>query len=197
MQNTDNRLKPKDLLNIGIFTAIYFVIMFAVACLGYIPIFMPALAVLCPLVGGIPFMLFVTKVRKFGAMLIMVVILGIFYMVMGTSPWTLPLGVLTGLIAEFIVKSGQYQSAKKAVVAYGVWCIAIFGNFIPVFISRQAFYERMVNGGYGQAYADAYLRYMPLWIAPVLAAACFLFGCLGALIGRAALKKHFARAGMV
>lgn len=197
MSKSDDRLNPKDLISIGIFTTIYFVIMFAVACLGYIPIFMPALTALCPLAGGIPFMLFVTKVRKFGAMLIMIIILGIFYLATGTSPYTLPLGVVTGLIAEWIVKSGKYQNAKKAVIAYGVWCIAIFGNLMPTFFSRDAFYDRMVNGGYGQEYADAYMRYLPDWIAPILVAACFVFGCLGALIGRAALKKHFARAGMV
>ena len=33
------RLNGKDFINIGIFTAIYFVIVFAVACLGFIPIF--------------------------------------------------------------------------------------------------------------------------------------------------------------
>jgi energy-coupling factor transport system substrate-specific component len=197
MQKSDNRLKPKDLINIGIFTAIYFVIIFAVACLGYIPIFMPMLTVLCPLAGGIPFMLLVTKVRKFGAMLIMAIILGIFYMVMGTSPYTLPVGIVTGLIAEFIVKSGKYQSAKKAVLAYGVWCVMIFANLMPTFLARDAWYEKMLNGGYGQEFADAYMKYLPEWIAPVLLAACFVFGILGGIIGRAVLKKHFARAGMV
>jgi energy-coupling factor transport system substrate-specific component len=153
---------------------------------------------LCPLAGGIPFMLFITKVRKFGAMLIMIIILGLFYMIMGTSPWTLPIGIVTGLVAELIVKSGKYQSAKKAVLAYGVWCIAIFGNFLPTFVTRDAYMEQMLSrGGYGQEFADAYLRYLPEWIAPVLLAACFVFGILGGLIGRAALKKHFARAGMV
>ena len=197
MKKSDDRLNSKDLVNIGIFTVIYFVIIFAVSFLGYIPIFMPMLAVLCPLAGGIPFMLFVTKVRKFGAMLIMIIILGIFYMVMGTSPWTLPLGIVTGLVAELIVKSGKYQSAKKAVIAYGVWCIAIFGNFVPTFFSRNAYYQRIIDAGYSQEFADAGMRYLPDWIAPILVIACFVFGCLGALIGRAVLKKHFIRAGVL
>jgi energy-coupling factor transport system substrate-specific component len=162
MQTKSNGLRAKDLINIGIFTAIYFVTMFLVACLGYIPIFIPALAALCPLIGGIPFMLFATKVRKFGAMLIMIVIIGLFYMFAGgLSSWILPIGVITGLAAELIVKSGKYQSAKRTVIAYGVWCIAIFGNFVPTFFARDAYYARMIDGGYGQAYADAYMRYMP------------------------------------
>ena len=69
----NNKLGAKDLINVGIFTAIYFVIFFACGMLGYIPIFMAALPLLIAVVGGIPFMLYLTKVNKFG----MVTITGI------------------------------------------------------------------------------------------------------------------------
>lgn len=39
-------LDGKDLINIGVFTAIYFVVVFAVAMLGMIPIFLVLLTVL-------------------------------------------------------------------------------------------------------------------------------------------------------
>ena len=41
-----NRLQGKDLINIGIFTAIYFIVIFAAASIGFIPIFHPPAAVL-------------------------------------------------------------------------------------------------------------------------------------------------------
>ena len=53
--NTSGKLKGKDLINIGIYAAIYCVIMTAVAMLGFIPIMMPMLCVLVPLLGGIPY----------------------------------------------------------------------------------------------------------------------------------------------
>ena len=56
-------MKGKDLVNIGIFSAIYFVIVFIVAMMGTIPIFLPMLAVIVPILGGIPFMLFLTRVN--------------------------------------------------------------------------------------------------------------------------------------
>ena len=43
-----NKLQGKDLINVGIFTAIYFVVMMAIAMLGFIPIFLPLLIVLVP-----------------------------------------------------------------------------------------------------------------------------------------------------
>ena len=47
------KLKGKDLINIGIYAAIYCVIMTAVAMLGFIPIMMPLLCVIVPIFGGI------------------------------------------------------------------------------------------------------------------------------------------------
>ena len=79
----ENKLKGKDLINIGIYAAIYCVIMTCIAMLGYIPIMMPMLAVLCPLIGGIPIMLFYTKVKKFGMITIMGIIVGIYLWVTG------------------------------------------------------------------------------------------------------------------
>ena len=58
------RLEGKDFITIGIYTVIYMVITTLVAILGFIPIFIPLMAVLCPLVGGIPYMLYVTKAKK-------------------------------------------------------------------------------------------------------------------------------------
>ena len=46
------KLKGKDLINIGIYAAIYCVIMTAVAMLGFIPIMMPLLCVIVPIFGG-------------------------------------------------------------------------------------------------------------------------------------------------
>ena len=52
------KLKGKDLINIGIYAAIYCVIMTAVAMLGFIPIMMPLLCVIVPIFGGIPYAFF-------------------------------------------------------------------------------------------------------------------------------------------
>ena len=197
MQKSDNRLKPKDLINIGIFTALYFVVVFAVAMIGYIPVFIPLQSVVVPLAGGIPMMLMLTKVRKFGAMLILIIVVGLIYTVMGSGFWLLPIGVASALIAELILKSGSYKSGKKAVWAYGVFCLAVFGNYMPIFASRDAYYAFVVESGYGAEYADALMRYLPDWSAPILAIACVVFGLLGGLLGRAVLKKHFVRAGIV
>lgn len=62
----NQKLKGKDLINIGIYAAIYCVLMTCISMLGYIPIMMPMLTVIVPIILGAPMMLFYTKVKKFG-----------------------------------------------------------------------------------------------------------------------------------
>ena len=56
---TNNKtLNGKDFINIGIFTAIYMVIVIAIACtVGLVPIGFILLPVILPVIGGIPMML--------------------------------------------------------------------------------------------------------------------------------------------
>ena len=62
-----NKLKAKDFITVGIFTAIIFVVEFACGMLGYIhPFIVASYVIMVPLVGSIPMMLFYTKVQKFG-----------------------------------------------------------------------------------------------------------------------------------
>ena len=71
-------LSAKDLINVGIYTAIYLVIFFMVGMMNAIPILYPAIYLVIPIVTGIPFMLFLTKTEKFGMVTIMSIIIGVF-----------------------------------------------------------------------------------------------------------------------
>lgn len=191
----ENKLKGKDLINIGIYAAIYCVIMTCIAMLGYIPIMMPMLAVLCPLIGGIPMMLFYTKVKKFGMITIMGIIIGIYLWVTGMGIWPAIFGVVFGLLADLVAKSGGFQSAAKTVLSHGVLCVMLFGNFLPLYIDREGYFASRQE--FGQEYIDSLGNIMQPWTAPAIIIASFIFGVLGALLGKALLKKHFVKAGIV
>ena len=57
-QELGNKLNGRDFINIGIYAAIYFVIVMALAMTGLIPIFLILLSSMIGIIGGIPFMLF-------------------------------------------------------------------------------------------------------------------------------------------
>ena len=122
-----NRLQGKDLINIGIFTAIYFIVIFAAASIGFIPIFIPLISVIVPLVGGIPMMLFFSKIKKFGMLTITGIIGGIFFYLIGYG-WIGLLGwVLGGILSDVVLKIGGYQKFKVTVLSYACFCLGIMG----------------------------------------------------------------------
>lgn len=69
---TSKKLKGKDLITIGIFSAIYFVINFIFMILsGINPILWMLMPALIAVFAGIPFMLMITRVQKPGAIFLM------------------------------------------------------------------------------------------------------------------------------
>ncbi len=128
----EKKLQGKDLMNVGIYTAIYFFVTFLVAMLGFIPIFMVLMVIIAPLIGGIPFMLFLTKVKKPGMIFIMSVIMGLLMLLTGMGYWPLIISIITGVAAELIYKAGQYKSAKSAVLAAGIFPLWMWGNYLPL-----------------------------------------------------------------
>ena len=188
------KLKGKDLINIGIFTAIYFVVILAFAMLGFIPIFMPLMAVFDPLFGGIVFMLFLTRVKKFGMIWIMSILMGILMWLTGMSFYALAIGAVTGLIAELIYKSGNYKSANKAVWTHAVFSLWVWSNFLALFLQPEKYWSTRQQ--FGEEYINTLTNLMPAWMCPVLLVVCFVSGILGGLLGKAILKKHFAKAGI-
>lgn len=190
----DNKLKGKDLINIGIYAAIYCVLMTCIAMLGYIPIMLPMLAVIGPIVLGVPMMLFYTKVKKFGMITIMGTIVGSYLCVTGMGFWPIVFGVVFGFLADLVAKSGKYVSSKKTILSYGTFCVMLFGNFLPLYIDREAYFS--TRQSFGAEYINSLSNIMQPWTAPAIIIAAFVCGMLGALLGKALLKKHFVKAGI-
>ena len=190
-----NKLQAKDLINLGLFTGLYFVIGCCVAIpIGVVPIFMPILGALWALITGIPFMLFLTRVKKFGMVTIMGILIGLGLTGMGF--WGVLTGAIFGLISDLILKSGGYKSVKKSLIGYAVFSIWIVGTYIPMYFmvedSRASF-----AASFGEEYADKVMAVMPMWSIVLVIAGIFVFAILGGLLGKALLKKHFAKAGIV
>lgn len=193
-QESVNKLNGRDFINIGIYTAIYFVIVMVLAMTGLIPIFLVLLSSMIGIIGGIPFMLFLTKVKKPGMILIMSTIMGILVFITGMTWMPIPFSIVTGLIAEFIYFSGKYKSMRSAILTAGIFPLWACGNYLPLFLQREQYFASRTN--YGQEYADAVMRYTPNWMFLILLAATLVCGIIGGFIGKALLKKHFERAGI-
>lgn len=190
-----NRINGKDLINVGVFTAIIAVIMMIIMPIGFIPVLMPLYCVLIPLICGIPWMLFITKVDKFGMILIMSTLLGLILMLTGMGWYPIPIAMISGLVAEFIVRKGNYKNLKLDVLAYGFFSIWCFGSFVPLIFLADQYWTDSAN--YGEEFISSAKNIFQLWTAPVLVLCCFVFGLLGGWIGVKIMKKHFVKAELV
>ncbi len=192
----NNKLQAKDLINLGLFTVIYFVLGCCVAIpIGFIPIFLPVLGALWVIITGIPFMLFLTRVKKFGMVTLMAILSGALMGLTGMGYWGVPVGVVSGLAADLIMKSGNYKSMKKGILGYAVFSLWMVGTYIPMYFmveeSRASF-----AASFGDEYADRVMSVMPTWSIVLVIASIFFCAVLGGLLGKALLKKHFVKAGI-
>lgn len=197
-KGTSEKLNGKDFMNIGIFTAVNLVISIAVACtLGMIPMGFLLLTVVAPVFIGIPTMLFYTKIKKFGMILIYAVINGIIMVLTGMGAGALLCGVICSFFAELILKAGNYKSKNMCVIAYAVASLATAGNYLQWLHASDAWLQKKA-GGYGEEYVSTISGYFGhAWLFPLLILLSFAGGLIGGLLGRAVLKKHFERSGLV
>ena len=179
----NNKIQAKDLINIGLFTVLYFVLGCCVAIpIGFVPIFLPVLGALWTLITGI--------------VTIMAILSGLLMGFTGMGFWGVLTGAVFGLLGDLIMKSGSYASVKKTLLGYGVFSLWMVGTYIPMyFMAEQA--RADFAAGFGQEYADKVMAVMPMWSFILVIAGIFLCALLGGLIGKAILKKHFVKAGIV
>ena len=193
----NNKMQTKDLINIGLFTVLYFVLGCCVAIpIGFVPIFLPILGALWTLITGIPFMLFAVRVKKFGMVPIMAVLSGLLMGLTGMGVWGILTGAVFGLLGDLIMKSGSYKSAKKTILGYGVFSLWMIGTYIPMYFMVEQSRADLAKS-FGDEYADKVMSVMPMWSIVLVIAAIFVCALFGGLIGKAILKKHFTKAGIV
>lgn len=147
------------------------------------------------LVSGIPQMLFYTKVRSFGMVTIMGALLGLLAFLMGYGPIGLGFGIVFGLIADLILRAGAYKSTRCAVAAHAAFSLWVVGTMLPMWILGQAYFEPF-RSSQGDAYVNEMLGLLSGGMLAVVVIGIVACAVVGALVGRAVLKKHFERAGI-
>jgi energy-coupling factor transport system substrate-specific component len=85
-----------------------------------------------------------------------------------------------------VLKSGNYQSSSKVILASGVFIVWVWGIFIPLFTNIEGYFS--TRQSYGQEYIDTLSRYMTGWMCPTLLVAAFVSGIIGGFIGKSGFK---------
>ena len=191
-------LKGRDLITVGIFTALYFVINFLFMLLSglhpYLWVFMPAIDALF---GGIPFMLACAKVPKFGTVLIIGMVPSLIYFITGMfTPLILGLMLASCVVAEIIRAATRYESFAGNAVAYAVFGFGMCGSPLPLWAFHDSFVAQIAGQGMGADYLATLETAANPGMLVAMFVATFVAGLIGAYIARGMFKKHFVKAGL-
>lgn len=198
--NNTNKLTIPDLISIGVFTALYFVLVtiatFSSALIfpGFNNVVLPAF---CALISGCVYMLLVAKLQKFGGISVMGIVMGLFFMTSGHFIISFAANIVMGIVADFVAKAGNYKSKKGLLLSYVLFSYGLFGPIIPMWFMKDAYVANLEARGKNATYIAelfANINMGTFILAVVLTLVCAL---IGGWFGQKMIKKHFVKAGIV
>ena len=198
MDKKENKLQVKDLIMIGVFSALYFVL----NMVGGMPFAMnPILTFYQPMgsafLSGIIFMFLIAKAPKRGTITILSVIMCILRFATGMH-WAMGVGTLiAGIIAEIIAGSKSYKNKKMNMLSFGIFALGDIGTFLVYFITPESWSNAMIKKGTDISYIESMNAAAANWMIYVIVIGTFLVALLSAWIGMKLLKKQFEKAGIV
>lgn len=187
------RLKGKEVITIGVFTAIYFAINFVFMILGG---FHPLMWILMPgfiaLLGSIPYMIMVQKVQKAGAIIIMGIIVAIIYYLTGQFSLIIIISLgLASISAEIVRYMSKYKGYKGNAFSYALFSLGMVGSPAQVWILKEQFITKMIENGMPSDYVNTLESFINTPMLIVLIVTPFILGLLSCVILKPFLGKHF------
>ena len=153
--NKTNKLTVPDLISIGVFTALYFVLVtiatFASVAIfpGFNNVVLPAF---CALISGCVYTLLVVKLQKFGGISVMGIVMGLFFMISGHFIISFAANIVMGIVADCVAKVGKYKSKKWIILSYVLFSYGLFGPVIPMWFMKDAYVANLVARGKDAVY---------------------------------------------
>lgn len=190
-------LGVKDLITIGVFTAILFVTML-IGGIIFAP--NPVLTFYMPLgaalLGGPVMMLLIAKVPKRGVVAISGILCGVIWFATGMH-WAMDLGyVIGGIIGDLIAGSGKYKNKLLNMVAFICVSLGATGTYISYFVDKSSWSNYMLKGGTSSSYIEAMNAAAKNWMLAVILIGTVLVAGISAWVGSKLLRKQFEKAGI-
>ena len=191
------KLRIKDLVTIGVFTVIYFVLMFLSGMIGIVPALYLGYPALAGIITGIVIMLFMAKVQKPWGLFILGLICGLIVVAMGNTYIISVHAVISTAIAELLRRKGEYKSFKYNMLSFTVFNTWICGFLMQILFAKDKVIEISETSGMGAAYMMKLIPLLNFRSMILVYLGAILGGIIGAYIGKVFLKKHFEKAGIV
>lgn len=196
-EDTNKGFAIRDLILIGVFAVL--LLMCAMITGGpfaatptltfYFPIGASVLA-------GPVFMLFLAKVPKRRALMIVGVVICILGTVTGMH-WGMNFGYLFFcILAALIAGAGNFKNTKLNILAYIVYSFGPMGTYFVFFLNRESWIKFMMGKGTEQEYVDKMTGVATPATIMIMVVGTVIVAFLSGLLGARLMKKQFTKAGI-
>lgn len=197
MNNKKKVLTAKDLIATGIFSVL---LLLAAMITGGPFCAVPTLTFYFPIgaavLAGPIFMLFIAKVPKHGAL----VIVGALLCILGTLTgmhWGMNFGFLIcATIASVIAGVGKFKDKVLNLIAYIVYCFGPMGTYFVFFFNKESWVSFMLKKGTEQDYIDKMSEVATGTTMLIMVIGTIIVATLSGLLGLRLMRKQFVKAGI-
>lgn len=190
-------MSGRDLMTIGIFAAIYLVLYYGITMFGFLnPVMMLVTLGLSIVVGAIPFMLFLARVKHAGMVALFTIVLGILLLVIGFPPLSIGILVALAVVVELVLAATGYRSRWAGVLSYTIFSVWNTAPLLPLFYDRQGYFSSPSMSRMGPEYTARLDAFLSPGVLIGFDIAAVLLGLIGGVIALRLLRKNFARAGL-
>lgn len=196
----EKKLKAKDLVTIGVFSAVYFIMaMIAEVIMGMTPVTYIFSSALMGLLCAPIYFIAMIKIGKPLASFILLTVNGVIWGIFGVLPITISM-IFFGLVTEFILRHEGYKSFKRIAVAH---VVSIYSYFIGSVFMLYFFTDRYIVWAVSTAYPEfegfirSYVGHAKGVLGILGVIAILLFSVLGSVLAKRILSKHFKKAGVI
>ena len=194
----NTKMESKDLVSIGIFTALLMLATLIVASLQITPILQLLMTPIVALVSAPIYLLFVARVGKPFAITIMGIMCSLLtgLLVFGNVYMCL-VNLSFFVVADLIANIGKYKSFKINAISYivlGYWTTAESMTywFFPEYILKLS-----NESGIPESQTLAVLELATTTNSIIIVVAIFVAGVISICFAKGMFKKHFKRAGLI
>lgn len=194
----ENKITVRDLINIGVFTALYLGLTIStilVSSIVFLTIFMPIMAAL---LAAPIYLLFIAKTQKPFCILIMGLICSTLYGLLSYgNVICFAVNMVFFLTADGIAFLGKYKNFKINAISCIVasyWTMGEIGTF---WFLKDFIYKLSIDGGYPQEWVDVVMSFATIPNLIIILVGISVSAMIGILFTKNMFKKHFVRAGIV
>ena len=191
------KLKSKDLILIGIFTALLYAVSMLTAFVAVVPVGTIISGAVYALLAAPIYMLYISKIKK----PFVITITGIFCSLMGLMSFTkISIALITFVffvLADVIASIKKYQSYKFNTISYlvfSLWTLGIQGAY---WYMQDFMVEFSLSSGMEQSWLDTMVKLATPLNFVIMVLTTLVCAYIGTLFAKLMFKKHFKKAGIV